>query len=156
LPLLPRDYRSPLLFVVGDDLGLAVGPDDFHRASLRKALAAVVFVGIVPGVARRTFYGRAMQAALEARHLAALDPLERQLVLQEAAKLRDEEVVGAVLNAPRLIGLKLVASQNELDELRTAWNQGADPNRGAARADLAKLVKALGLGHVRSPGSRGR
>jgi hypothetical protein len=71
-PFIRRDFRRPFLFVVGDDFGLAGGPEAFHRASLRKAMGAVVFVGIVPGAPRRAFYGRAIQAALQAQRPVVL------------------------------------------------------------------------------------
>jgi hypothetical protein len=72
-PFLPSDLRRPFLFVVGDDLGpLAGGPDRFHRKTLRKALGAACFVGVVPGAPMRTFYGRAIAAALAHRRPAVL------------------------------------------------------------------------------------
>jgi hypothetical protein len=77
-PFLRHDFRRPFLLVVGDDVGpLAKGPEGFHRASVRKALAAAVFVGIVPGAARREFYGRAIRTALEARRMAVLIETQR-------------------------------------------------------------------------------
>jgi hypothetical protein len=77
IPLLRRDYRTALLLTIGDDMGLAAGPDGFHRASIRKALTAAVFVGIVPGAPHRAFYGRAIRAALEARRIAVLIETQR-------------------------------------------------------------------------------
>jgi hypothetical protein len=71
-PFVRHDEGRPILFVVGDDLLLANGPDAFHRKTLRRMLDRAVFVGILPGAPERAFYGRAIRAALDAKGWAVL------------------------------------------------------------------------------------
>lgn len=95
-PFVPHDLRRPFLFVVGDDLGpLAGGPERFHRKSLRKALGAACWCGIVPAEPERAFYGRALAAALEHRRPAVLVETQRHQLkpwLEVLARLAKVEV----------------------------------------------------------------
>lgn len=78
-PSRPGDLRRPILFLFGDDAApLADGPEGFHRPTLRKALGSACFVGLVPAAPDRTFYGRAMTAALEHRRPAVVVETQRQ------------------------------------------------------------------------------
>jgi hypothetical protein len=75
-------------------------------------------------------------------HLAKIDPVEHEVIVGEAVKLRDGEVIGAILSAPRIIAVQLM-SQSKLEQLRLSWAEGADALLLAQRQDLAKLVKTL-------------
>jgi hypothetical protein len=71
-PFIKADDRRAMLFIVGDDTLVSDGPEAFHRKTLRRILGQAVFVGLVPGRPERAFYGRAVQAALEARGWAVV------------------------------------------------------------------------------------
>jgi hypothetical protein len=75
-------------------------------------------------------------------HLARIDPVEREVVIGEAVRLRDGEVIGAILSAPRIIAVQLM-SQSKLEQLRLSWAEGADALLLAQRQDLARLVRSL-------------
>jgi hypothetical protein len=75
-------------------------------------------------------------------YLHSLDPLQAQLLIEEGIRLRDGDLLGAVLGAPRIIALKIV-SQSKLEEIRKSWAADADPLLAAQRQDLAKLVRTL-------------
>jgi len=66
-PPLPKRLRSrPVLFVVGDDLYTAMGPDAFHRKSLRRAFRGVRLVVIHCAEASAQHYDVATAVALAA------------------------------------------------------------------------------------------
>jgi hypothetical protein len=75
-------------------------------------------------------------------YLHTLDPLQAQLLIEEGIRLRDGDLLGAVLGAPRIIALKIV-SQAKLEEIRKNWAADADPLLAAQRQDSAKLVRSL-------------
>jgi hypothetical protein len=75
-------------------------------------------------------------------YLHSLDPLQAQLLLEEGIRLRDGDLLGAVLGALRIIALKIV-SQSKLEEIRKSWAADADPLLAAQRQDLAKLTRSL-------------
>lgn len=77
-PFISGDLKRPTLVIIGDDYGpLAAGPDAFHRKTLRQFLGPAVSVAIVPGKPERAVYGRAIEAALEAKRPAVLIETQR-------------------------------------------------------------------------------
>jgi hypothetical protein len=138
------------------DIGLKVRASEMGAAALDRAMrfSANVAKGreaiakLDKQLAAAAVIGDADSPVVEMRqreireYLFTLDPLQAQLLIEEGIRLRDGEVVGAVLGAPRIIALKIV-SQSKLEEIRKSWAADADPLLAAQRQDLAKLVRTL-------------
>ena len=59
----PAEHDRPAIFLIGDDTDTSLGPDGFHRASLRRAIKSCAAFSVISCEAVPTAYGAVAGAA---------------------------------------------------------------------------------------------